>query len=195
MGGNGIWNGVMISAAPLWLMTAPTELGSGGLQGQTADAPGSGGGAIQLAVTGTLTVNGIVTANGATSIGAANYHLSSAGSGGSIFVQAGVLAGAGRSPPTGAPPRGRWRRGGRIAVILSSANSFTGATAAYGAGPGGTAPLRTGRSLSASPVQARWCWITQPTDRLGLYADMAAGWPAFNSIVFRHNGNLRIVNG
>jgi len=70
-------------------ITEPNALGSGGGSARGYYAGGSGGGVIHLTVSGTLTVEGSITANGS------NVSESGGGSGGSIYVTAGTLAGRG----------------------------------------------------------------------------------------------------
>ena len=90
--------------------TAPTNLGS--------SAYTIGGGAVWLTVGGTATLNGTITARPDSSL--------AQGSGGSIFVQAGSLAGSG-TMDVSCPYNGWIQRGGgggRIAVVLTSGPSF-----------------------------------------------------------------------
>ena len=76
----------------------PTDLGSGGGSHSSASG-GAGGGAISIDVSGTLQVDGEVSADGANG-GVKNYYSSSffggGGSGGSISVSAGTLSGSGK---------------------------------------------------------------------------------------------------
>ena len=103
----------------------PVDLGSGG--GSDSDGWSHGGGAIRLEVAGALTVNGEVTTSGtiATSWWATNV---SGGSGGSIYVTAGALSGAGKFSANGAsgPYYGVGGGGGRIAVFYATGSGFTG---------------------------------------------------------------------
>ncbi|MFL5814214.1 MAG: hypothetical protein ACJ763_11605 [Bdellovibrionia bacterium] len=112
-------------------ITQPTDLGSGG-GNLTASglAGGAGGGAIKLVVTGTLTVDGNLSASGAT--GTTNTFASAGGgSGGSIWLQVGTLAGAGYifakggDSPTVSGSWGGGGGGGRIALYYTT-NSFAG---------------------------------------------------------------------
>ena len=100
---------------------APINLGSGG----NATA---GGGAVILNVTNALTVNGIITAD------ATGTNNTGIGSGGSIYINAGSLIGAGTLSAQGLStnnlPSGGGG-GGRIAVIAST-SSFSGSYQAYG---------------------------------------------------------------
>ena len=110
------------------LILAPTNIGSGG-------SHGDGGGVLLLTVAGTTTVAsaGIISANS----GGHNYD--SAGSGGSIYLRTGWLAGGGtiraNGLSSGASSTGGGG-GGRVAIILTGAgasfSSWSGASTAYG---------------------------------------------------------------
>ena len=120
-GGRGGWN----SGPTYGSGVSPTDLGSGG--GSDSDGWSHGGGAIRLEVSGTLTLNGDITASGVIYVswwGAA----ASGGSGGSIYVTAGVLAGSGKFTANGASGTyyGVGGGGGRIAVYYGSGAGFTG---------------------------------------------------------------------
>ncbi len=128
--------------------TMPVDLGSGGgSAGICGPCPGgAGGGAIQLTVAGTLLLNGRVTANGKDGAGG--------GSGGSVFLTVGQLAGSGVMAANGGAT-GNYQGGGgggRIA-IYSGTSVFTGATTASGgaAGEGGH-PGGNGTIFVASQV-------------------------------------------
>lgn len=76
----------------------PTDLGSGGSGGWSTwpNGPGqggNGGGAIRLNISGTLTNNGVISANGGN--GEDSTGSAGAGSGGSVYVTTGTLAGSG----------------------------------------------------------------------------------------------------
>ena len=112
-------------------ITAPINLGSGGRGGPSA---GGGGGSVILNITGSIAVNGIVTAQGETVSG----YGSGAGSGGSIYIRAATINGGGiiRSDggdgtnTAGAGAGG----GGRVSVVLDSGDfgSFSGIITALG---------------------------------------------------------------
>lgn len=120
--------------------TAPIELGSGG-GGSGAGTGGAGGGAIRLTTTGTLTLNGQISADGAT--GSTSYD--GAGAGGSLYITAGTIAGSGSMSANGGSSSGGGGDGGggRIAVYYGSNTSFdlktdlavTGGTGASGGVP------------------------------------------------------------
>jgi len=96
----------------------PTHFGSGG--GITAGTPG--GGVVSIEVTGTLTVNGLITANSAT-----YWHGEGSGSGGSILLKSfeiegsGSMTADGSSTSTGNTGGGG---GGRIAIYYGL-NTFS----------------------------------------------------------------------
>lgn len=79
---------------PYGSVTNPVDLGSGG-GNATGYLPqpngGSGGGAIRLNVTGTITINGVLSANGL----AGGEYYAGGGSGGSIYATANEIAGSG----------------------------------------------------------------------------------------------------
>ena len=99
-------------------------LGSGGSGGYSSPAGGAGGGSIRLIVTGTLTNNGTITANGTGAGGC-----SGGGSGGSIYTTAGTLAGTGVFQAGGGSGAGcsAGGGGGRVAVYYYINNGFNAA--------------------------------------------------------------------
>ena len=99
------------SPATYGSVTHPTDLGSGG----GGNAAGNGGGAISLSVSGTLTLNGTISANGTDGVGN-GCNANGGGSGGSIYSSIGTLAGSGH--------------------FAANAGSATGPYS-YGAGGGG----------------------------------------------------------
>ncbi len=106
----------------------PIDLGSGG--GGLSQG-GRGGGAVRATVGGTLTVDGVLTANGA----AASTADGGGGAGGSIYLTVGTLAGSGTITANGGSKGGYSEpgggAGGRIAIYYGT-NTFSGATTAYG---------------------------------------------------------------
>ncbi|HOA60036.1 MAG: right-handed parallel beta-helix repeat-containing protein [Verrucomicrobia bacterium] len=131
-GGNG---GVSLSGAAGGLaygsVIEPVHLGSSG-GGTGARSPG--GGAIRLVVGGTLELDGTLSANGTSSW----YDNQGGAAGGSIWITAEKLAGAGAVSAIGG--KGEWvdggsGGGGRIAFYLG-ADEFTGTVSARGGAPG-----------------------------------------------------------
>ncbi len=118
----------------------PVEKGSGGgyYATQPKDNSGSGGGAIHIAVGGLLVCNGRISANG----NAGSVNSGGGGSGGSIWLTVGALAGGGVISANGGAGdgfglySGGGGGGGRV-MIEHGANFFFGSIAAYG-GPGYT---------------------------------------------------------
>jgi len=115
--------------------TQPADLGSGGGAGSPSfGRGGSGGGAIQLTVKGTLTLDGQITANGMKGASPG----SGGGSGGSVFLTMGNFQGKGSISANGGSgeiPPGGGGGGGRIAVYSAGTNHFSGTLSARG-GPG-----------------------------------------------------------
>jgi hypothetical protein len=127
---------------------APIDFGSGGGNGADTTTGGSaGGGALHLAVSGTLTVNGNVSANGDSGL----QDDSGGGSGGSVWITAGTLAGAGTISAYGGDGvfyGGGGGGGGRIA-IYAPINQFIGTTNVIGGA--GAVPGQSGTvSLSST---------------------------------------------
>jgi hypothetical protein len=115
-------------------LLSPTDLGSGGgnATGTTGNGGGgAGGGAIRLTVTGTLALDGRISATGNPS--GIN---SGGGSGGSLWLTVGTLSGGGVISANGGSGDlsfGGGGGGGRIALSYSS-NLFIGPITAYGGG-------------------------------------------------------------
>ncbi len=121
-GGSGAWQDTEVPGARYGSALQPTTLGSGGA-GDMAVGAARGGGAIRLAVSGTLTLNGAVMANG----GVAGQHYTGCGAGGSIWATLGQLTGAGKFTADGGLYD--WHNdggGGRIAVYCDDIAGFSG---------------------------------------------------------------------
>jgi len=115
--------------------TSPTTSGSGGGQLSPYSIGGAGGGVIPLNVSGTLQVDGLISANGGNGSGSGG----GGGSGGSIALSVGTLTGAGSitaNGGNGADVIGGGGGGGRIAITFNN-NSFSGPVCAYGGGGAG----------------------------------------------------------
>lgn len=115
-------------------LTQPTNIGSGGGL-DTATGNGKGGGAVKLNVTGTLTINGPISANGTSAITGTND--TGGGSGGSIYIIAGTLDGNSTLTANGGGggAAGQYAGsggGGRIAVYYTTNSSTVTATAKSG---------------------------------------------------------------
>ena len=108
--GYGGIGGTTIYNPPYGSITAPVDLGCGG---GSAGGSSSGGGAVMLTVARAFVHNGAIRATSKVS----NYYT---GSGGSVFITAGSIAGAGTISANSAKPNYTASgSGGRVAVILT----------------------------------------------------------------------------
>ncbi|MBL9137478.1 MAG: caspase family protein [Verrucomicrobiales bacterium] len=110
-------------------ISAPDAFGSQG-GAPTGDTGGAGGGVIRLVVSGRLTVDGGIVADGETTF----HNNAGGGAGGSVFATVGSLSGNGVISANGGS--GEWvdgggGAGGRIAILYGS-NTFTGRISAVG---------------------------------------------------------------
>ncbi len=98
----------------------PNELGSGGSSLESFNVAGNGGGLLRI-VTQTLTLNGVIRANG----GAATVN-AAGGSGGGIRIDVGTLTGTGSIAANGSAgfQFGGGGGGGRVAIYYQSATGF-----------------------------------------------------------------------
>jgi hypothetical protein len=136
MGGGGWTAG---GGAPYGDYAAPSLPGSGG--GGTGTL-GVGGGVVRLSVGGTLTLDGIVTANGQSA--------GSSGAGGSVWIDCATFAGNGVVRANGGanPASGGGGGGGRVAIYAAS-STFVGAVTAL---QGAATPLSAGRNGGVGTV-------------------------------------------
>jgi hypothetical protein len=134
-------------------VTSPTDLGAGGGSYYSYCIGGYGGGAVHLNVTGTLWLDGEISADGGLGVTAGG----GGGSGGSVWLSAGTLTGAGTISANGGMGNGSGLAGGggggggRIAVNYAM-NLFFGAMSARGGsgtGVGGAGTIYT-KANSAS---------------------------------------------
>ena len=212
-GGNGA-SGAGASAAggsTYGSISAPLERGSGGGGfGTFQTGPGGvGGGAIQMQVSGTLTVQGRISANGN-----AGLQGGGGGSGGSIFITTGALLGGGLISANGGMggPQSGGGGGGRISLIIGQANAFDGSITAFGGGGyawggAGTVYIRSGNpALYQNPLVildnggqlgTNTSWLpTSPFD-LTVRGGAVAAPPAqqtVNDLLIETNGWLRLTN-
>jgi hypothetical protein len=139
-GGNSFSNSATGGTAYDSMMT-PSNPGSGGGAYSSLSPGGPGGGVIRLTVTGTLEMDGIISANGGNGSGFSG----GGGSGGSIWLAVGTLSGAGSiaaNGGSGVDALGGGGGGGMIYIPCNN-NSFSGTITAYGGGGanwGGTGP-------------------------------------------------------
>ena len=164
-------------------VTMPTDLGSGGGGNDLLGGGmgGAGGGAIRLVVSGTLTLNGAITANGQSmNTGRGD----GAGSGGSVYVTAGTLAGSGRFGADGGSSisnRGGGGGGGRVAVYYASGNAFTGYVSS-------TANGGTGAWVGGSGTVV---FFDTSLPNLGVFVYQNTQWDQTNLM---HYGSVTVTN-
>jgi hypothetical protein len=132
-GGNSA-NNIAIGGLTYDNATSPATAGSGGGGSSPLSAGGSlggtGGGVIRLSVTGTLELDGIISASGGNGSGYAG----GGGSGGAIWLTLGTLAGGGSltaNGGSGVDSTGGGGAGGMIYVTCNS-NLFSGALSTFG---------------------------------------------------------------
>jgi hypothetical protein len=200
VGGGGGYGGYGASGAPATgytalggtyygVPTAPVDLGSGGggsSPGNLSAPGGSGGGAVHLTVTGTLEVDGRISARGLPGGGPS----AGGGSGGSIYLTVGSLAGAGAISANGGAgiALGGGGSGGRIAISYTGANTFSGLMSAYGGGGygvGGAGTIYTSAGVVSLVLSS---FVLDN----GGQAGTNTGWPAASSpdITLRNGATL-----
>jgi len=108
---------------------APTDLGSAG--GGQYGGYSAGGGAIALNVTGSLVLDGTISADGF-SAGGNN----GGAAGGSVYITTGTLAGSGAMTADGNQGENANGGGGRVAVYYADASGYTGFTSCSAAAGG-----------------------------------------------------------
>ena len=121
-------------------ITAPVNLGSGGSSANNREP--YGGGALRLTIAGTLSHNGIIEADGRTYLSSGAVATYYGGAGGSVWITAGSMIGAGSiSASSGRQSNSYYGGGGRVSLVLTDAGAdfsgFTGevkATSSYKGG-------------------------------------------------------------
>ena len=112
----------------------PDDFGSGGGNSTETRKGGNGGGKIKITIAGEIIINGVISSNGDNGIPhTSGYPASGAGSGGTIYLSAGAIEGAGTISANGgsASSISGGGGGGRIA-IYGNMGGFTGVIAALG---------------------------------------------------------------
>lgn len=169
--------------------SAPVDLGSGGGAGNSSGRNGAnGGGAVKLLTTGTLTINGSITATGDS--GTANN--TGGGSGGSIYVIASTLAGSGSMTVGGGAPGSFGTGGGgggRIAAYYNT-NSWAGTTLnAATSAPAGS------NGTNGTVTLATLYTCLGGGDHQGLDWDPATDCPSGFAGTHTNVGTLSVANG
>lgn len=194
---------------------SPTTFGSGGgpnnSNGVSLTGAGAGGGALKLDVGGTVTLNGLITANGTD--GTASWWSSGGGAGGSVWIIASDLAGSGSIVANGGAGNVTYGAGGggggRIRLdIASDATSFTGSAVAFGGAGntrGGAGTVTTNSptgpvivvqndvATSAGTAIQSASPITSVDIRANATATIGDA-PSYGNITIRSGGTLRIAS-
>ncbi|MFC1639117.1 hypothetical protein ACFL26_02510, partial [Patescibacteria group bacterium] len=195
MGGEGQYYSTVRPGGPCYgSASEPDDLGSGAGWGTSG---GSGAGAVKLDVAGTLTLNGVITANGNNG-GTA----SGGGSGGSVWIEADTIVGTGTIASTGG--NGTVNRnpggggGGRVAVYYTtgtpsnwniSAVGGTGLSATdFRHGGAGTVYIKPSGSNATLT-------INNADKEYSNYTDFAASGETYEDILVEAGAKFRLESG
>ena len=184
-GGNGglAAGGAAVGGLAYGTPIEPAEYGSSGAPGGDPTNPRSpGGGAIRVVVGGTFSLEGSVASDGTT----AWYDNQGGGAGGSIWITAARLAGAGTITANGGG--GEWfdggsGSGGRVALHLGT-NDFGGLTTARGGG-GGSQVGAAGTIYTRLAGQTVGRLLVENGDRWGAYTLLTSPEPFHLSLANR----------
>ena len=190
--------GVGSAGAPTYgSLLAPTNLGSGG-----GFANSKGGGAVKLQVSGVLSNEGVISANGV------EESSQRPASGGSVFITAGALAGTGDIQADATPsPGGAAGGGGRVSIVLTNSAAdfiaFSGPIHAFGGSPGdalnagaGTVYMQNGADRAGRGV----VWVNNENRLRTGYTDVPPGPPCvtnelkFATLIVTNAATLRLTN-
>ncbi|MEA5557691.1 immunoglobulin domain-containing protein [Nodularia spumigena] len=162
-GGNGL--GGALGGLSYGFEFAPVDMGSGGGRdsgsSSTSADGGKGGGLIRLSVLGTLTVDGLISANGLSN-NIVGFD-TGGGAGGSVWIDAETLEGAGlitANGGVGGTTRAGSGAGGRIAIYTCNLNLSTSqiiASGNFGTRPGQDGTIFFG-TLAIGPEDIRACF-------------------------------------
>ena len=182
-------------------LTAPTDLGSGG--GNTTGTVrygGSGGGAIRLIVSGTLTVSGTISSNGGNGTGT-TYWFTGGGSGGSVYITTGTFAGSGGNinaiGGTGVVSNGGGAGGGGRIAIYYTSKTYSGAYSAAGGthgsnsadGGAGTVYLKSGSQTYGDLI------LDNDAKALTTITNFPNGTYTFDSVAIKNNTYFQVTAG
>ena len=180
------------NGAPYGNPFQPTDMGSGGANGDGGG--GAGGGAIHL-IADTLTIDGLLTAN-AFNGSASSLDGAGGGAGGSLWLEANTFNGSGTLRANGGSggntccDDGGGGAGGRIAVAATN-NNFSGiyqARGAFGYQYGGPGTVHLSDGLTAGTLQVENGGNGQQS------AALLAGNYQFDTIQLSNEGNLSILD-
>ncbi len=198
-GGDGSQSGNQ-SGASYGSITLPNDLGSGGGRGNGTS--GTGGGLIKLNVSGTLTNNGLITANGSGATGS----FSGGGSGGTVYLSVGTLAGTNAGAVisanggNGYSGSGGGGAGGRIAVYYitktySGSLTASGATTGYQAGGAGTIYQKQVGSFLANRDEGNGDLIVDNNNVSGAATTIVDVANTFTNLTVQKNANFSVPSG
>ncbi len=190
----GVGDGV--AALPIYGSdTTPTDLGSGGGFRCCGAIPGPGGGAVRLIVSGTLTDNGVISANGANLVG----YQGGGGSGGSVWVTTAGLMGSGVFTANGGTGGEAAGGGGRIAVYYNApTSSFTGFGTSTANGGSCGSQCSNGTSSAGGTGTAAFFDTSATNDNLMVDQDLTiptGSTVSYNSITVQPGAVLTIGGG
>jgi len=169
----------------------PILLGGGG-GASYAGSGANGGGAIHIAATGDVDIDGVISANGI----AATNDRAGGGSGGSIWITAASVSGVGSIAANGgdgAPTYGGGGGGGRIAIQCNT-NNFSGSMTAYGGNGWQTNGWQTGGAgtIFTQLTGQNGLLLLDNGGRPGIYSTVSL--PTMADIVIRSNGTLAAIS-
>ncbi|MBB5058091.1 hypothetical protein HDF16_002797 [Granulicella aggregans] len=188
--------GAGTAAGAIYGMAAtPTDLGSGGGSRCCGAIAGTGGGAIRLIVSGTLTDNGVISANGGNLVG----YQGGGGGGGSVYVTTAGLAGAGVFSATGGTGGEAAGGGGRIAVYYNAAgSSFTGFSASTAVGGSCQTQCSNGTASAGGTGTSAFFDTSATNNNLSVYQSFtipAGATHSLNAITVQAGATLSIGGG
>ncbi|MGZ6426674.1 MAG: Ig-like domain-containing protein [Bdellovibrio sp.] len=189
----GVGASAVASAASYGSVTAPTDLGSGG-----SVNGGKGGGSIRLNVAGTLTLNGTITSNGTAGATYCCWGSASGGSGGSIQITTGTLAGSTgilhADGGAGGDGNAGGGSGGRIAINYGT-DSYSGGAIAIGKSGFGGGSSRSGGAgtifLLHNGVETYGSLVVDNNGHVGEVTPLMAS-SNFDNLIVKNKGNLQI---
>ena len=186
------------AAGPIYgSTTAPTDLGSGGSSRCCSTIPGSGGGALTINVSGTLTDNGVISANGGAVVGLQ----AGGGSGGSVYVKTAALTGSGAFTANGGAGGEAGGGGGRVAIYYDAPSStFTGfaASTASGGACGANGTSCAGSTSGGNNGTAAFFDTSATYNNVSVYQNFtvpAGASPTYNSVTVQPGALLTIGGG
>jgi hypothetical protein len=184
-----------VSAATYGSATLPVDLGSGGGLRCCSTSAGAGGGALFFNVSGTLTNNGIISANGAAIVG----YQAGGGSGGTVYVKTVGLSGSGAFTANGGLGGEAGGGGGRVAVYYdASSSNFTGFSASTASGGGCGTQCTSATASPGGNGTAAFFDTSVTNSNLTIYQNFvipAGSSPTYNSVTVQPGALLTIGGG